>query len=309
MKKILVTGATGFIGSQTLTILNQKGYEVHAVTSKGHNRIHKTTDIIWHCFDLLKTSEIEELFENVKPDEMLHLAWYAVPGKYVNSEENLLWVQSSIVMLKNFNNNGGKRFVFAGTCAQYDLGYGYLDEERTPLRPNSLYGVCKLSFENIAQKYCNSNGISFASGRIFYLYGEMEKGNRIIPYVINCLLNNEIAHCSHGNQIRDFLNVKDVACAFVEILQSNIEGSINIGSGEGVKLKNILLKVGEKLGKKDLIHFGDIKTLLEEPNMIVANNKRLMNETNWTQKFYLDNGLDETINWWIKSSSIEMIKK
>lgn len=301
MNKVLITGATGFIGINTLSILNKIGYEVHAVTSKMNDNSKYDTDVIWHQCDLLNVLEIKTLFNDVKPDEILHFAWYAVPGKYAETEENLLWVKASMEILKNFKINGGKRFIFAGTCAQYDLNYGYLDEGRTPSNPSSLYGVCKLSFENIAQKYCSNNGISFASGRIFYLYGERENSNRIIPYVINCLINNQIAHCSHGNQIRDFLNVKDVALAFVEILQSYVEGIINIGSGQPVKLKDVLLRIQEKLHKRDLIRFGDIDVSRNEPEMIVCNNKKLKNQTKWVQKFNLDNGLDEAINWWIKN--------
>ena len=301
MKRVIVTGGSGFIGYNTLQCLLDEGYEVHALTSKDVE-VLECNNIIWHKVNLLEKSEVEKMIKEIQPTDILHFAWYAVPGKYNNAEENLLWLESSMELLKKFKLYGGKRFVFAGTCFEYNLNYGYLSERLSPLEPNSLYGICKYSFENIAMKYCANTGISFASGRIFYLYGEMEKTNRIIPYVIHCLINNEIAHCSHGNQIRDFLNVKDVASAFVEILQSNVEGSVNIGSGEGVKLKDILLKIGEKLGKKDLIHFGDIKTSTDEPEMIVANNKRLKTETNWVQKFGLDNGLEETINWWMKKS-------
>ncbi|MBU3170206.1 NAD-dependent epimerase/dehydratase family protein [Clostridium estertheticum] len=301
MKKVIVTGGSGFIGYNTLKYLLSEGYEVHALTSK-NVEVLECNNVIWHKANLLEKCQVQKIIKEIQPTDILHFAWYAVPGKYNNAEENMLWLESSMELLKCFKLYGGKRFVFAGTCFQYDLNYGYLSEKLSHSEPNSLYGICKYSFENIAMKYCANNGISFASGRIFYLYGELEKANRIIPYVINCLINNEIAHCSHGNQIRDFLNVKDVSSAFVEILQSNIEGNVNIGSGEGVKLKDILLRVGKKLGKKDFIHFGDVKTSPDEPEMIVANNKRLRTETNWVQKFDLDNGIDETINWWIKKS-------
>jgi nucleoside-diphosphate-sugar epimerase len=300
MKRVVVTGASGFIGCQTLKLLNKSGYEVCAITSDIKNKL-TIEGVHWEEINLLNKEDIKPILEKFNPTDFLHFAWDATPGKYTNSEENLKWVRASIDMLILFKNNGGKRFVFAGTCFEYDLKYGYLIENTTPTNPSSLYGTCKLSFENIAQKYCLNNDIKFITGRIFYLYGERENSRRVIPYVINCLLNNETAYCSHGNQVRDFLNVKDVASAFVEILKSDVEGVVNIGSGNAIKLREILLKIGEKLEKKQLINFGDENTPMNEPEMIVANINKLKNETNWVQKYDLNSGLDETINWWMEN--------
>lgn len=299
MKKILVTGATGFIGSVTLKFLLQKGYEVHAVSSREKEK-SSNNDIHWHYVDLMNLSKIKGLFLKVRPTHLLHLAWYAVPGKYANAEENLLWIQSSVEMLKNFKEFGGERIVFAGTCFEYDLNYGYLNEDITPSKPNTLYGICKYSFENIAWNYCIKNQLSFACGRIFYLYGEKENPQRIIPYVINNLLHNKIVSCSHGNQIRDFLNVYDVASAFTEIIDSDLEGIVNIGSGKPIKLKEIILTIGKSIGKENLIHFGDFKATETEPPMIVSNNTKLISNTNWTQQYEIHTGLDITIDWWRK---------
>lgn len=299
MKRILVTGATGFIGNTVCKLLLQKDFEVHAISSR---EIKNTlnTDIYCHRADLLNFVEIKELISEVRPTHLMHFAWYAVPSKYANAEENLLWVQVSKEILENFKEFGGKRMVFAGTCFEYDLKYGYLKEDTTPSRPNTLYGICKYSFENIARDYCIKNELSFASGRIFYLYGEGESAKRIIPYVINNLLDNKVVRCSHGNQIRDFLNVYDVASAFIEIINSDLEGIVNIGSGKPIKLKEIILNIGKKIGKENLIHFGEIKSAENEPRMIVSDNTKLINNTNWTQKYDLDSGLDITIDWWRK---------
>ncbi len=297
LKKVLVTGASGFIGYKTLKFLKDKNYEVHALTTRDVN-FSNNDNIIWHKVDLLNNHSIEKIMALVQPIYILHFAWYVIPGKYNDSQENLVWIQSSIELLKKFKEYGGKRFIFAGTCFQYDLNYGFMSENLTPSKPNSLYGICKKSFENIAYEYCYKNNISFASGRIFYLYGERENKNRIIPYVINSLLDGKVANCSEGDQIRDFMYADDVANAFVEILDSNIEGVVNIGSGQPLKLKDILLKIGEKLNRKELINLGAIKAVSNEPIMIVSNNNRLKNETRWIQHYSLDEGLEKTIDWW-----------
>jgi nucleoside-diphosphate-sugar epimerase len=296
MKKILLTGATGFIGSHTLNILFQNGYEVHAVTSKVNTSLNP--NVIWHQVNLFDNNKVKDLLKNIMPSYLMHLAWYAEPGKYINGKENLKWLQSSIEMLQSFINFGGKKVVFAGTCFEYDLKYGYLQEAITPSIPNCLYGACKLSFESIAQMYCGMNNISFASGRIFYLFGEGENKNRIIPYVINSLLNDSIANCSHGNQIRDFLSVRDVALALVAILESETKGIVNIGSGNPIKLGDLLLTIGEKLQRVELINLGAVKTPMNEPSMIVAENKKLIEETSWKQTYSIEEELDITIEWW-----------
>ncbi|WPC41056.1 NAD(P)-dependent oxidoreductase [Clostridium sp. JS66] len=297
MKKVLVTGASGFIGYRTVKSLLNKGYEVHAIAMNG---VAIDKSIRWYNTNLLNKEEVFNLLKEIQPEAIIHFAWYTVPGKYNNSNENLLWLQASIELLKVFKEFNGKRFIFAGTCAQYDLAHGFMDEKITPSKPNSLYGICKHSFENVALEYCNKNHLSFVSGRIFYLYGERECEDRVIPYVINKLMDNEIAYCSHGNQIRDFMYIEDIANAFVEILHSNAEGIVNVGSGKPVRLKDIFFEIGRQLNKPELIHLGDVNSSFNEPIMIVANNNRLKTETNWIQRYSLHKGIEKTISWWKK---------
>lgn len=298
MKKVLVTGASGFIGRNTLKTLVKKGYEVHAVSSRIINK--NSRNINWHCVNLLDKFQIEKLFKLYRPNHLIHFAWSVEPSKYLNADENLIWLQSSIDILKSFTRYGGNRVVIAGTCFEYDLRYGYLNEKLTNEKPNSLYGECKLSLNNISRIYAIRNGLSLAWGRIFYVYGPYESPKRVIPYVINSLLNREVAYCSHGEQIRDYLNVYDVASAFVDLLESNVEGNVNIASGNPIKLKEIFLKIGRMIDREDLISLGAIKTSHDEQSLIVADIKRLRDEIGWTPCYSLDKGLNETIEWWKK---------
>lgn len=294
MKKILVTGASGFIGRKILKLLVNGGYEVHAVS----RNIFNCNKVKWHSANLLDKYEADALIKKIEPECIFHFAWYVIPGKYNNFERNILWLQASIEILKSFKEAGGKKFIFAGTCAEYGKSYGLMNEENTPSNPESIYGICKLSFEKIALEYCHQVAMKFVSGRIFYLYGENENENRVIPYVINKLLKNEIALCSNGNQIRDFMYVDDVVGAFYGVLENNVEGIVNIGSGQAIRLRDILMSIGEKLGKTELIHLGGIKANVNEPPVIVADNQKLIIEANWKQQYNLDQGIDRVINWW-----------
>lgn len=291
-----MTGATGFVGRWTLNKLIEKGYEVYAISSKKHKNNSKF--VYWHICDLLELSKIDKLFKEIKPTHLLHFAWYTEPAEYKNSNGNLSWVQSSIEIIKDFKKNGGKRAVIAGTCFEYDLEYGYLIENLTPSQPNTLYGICKLGLQKILKDFSKKNNLSLAWGRIFYIYGPFENSARIIPYVINSLLDEKKALCSHGNQIRDYLYIEDAASAFVNLLDSKVEGIVNIGSGQAYQLKEIFTLIEEKIGGKNMIELGKLETALNEPHIILADIDRLNNEVRWKPQYDLSTGLDKTISWW-----------
>lgn len=295
MKRILLTGATGFIGRHCLPILSARGYEVHAVSKRGS--LDGSSDIHWHKVDLLNSLQLQDLVAEVAPSHLLHFAWYTVPGKYWTSLENIRWVRSSLELLQAFAENGGKRAVMAGTCAEYDWRYGYCSEKLTPLAPTTLYGTCKHSLQIMLDSLSKQTGLRSAWGRIFFLYGPYEHQDRLVSSVIRSLLIDERAHCSQGDQIRDFLYVKDVADAFVALMESGVEGPINIGSGRPVTLKNIIQEISEKIIDRDHIEFGAVPVSSDDPPLLVADARRLSKEVNWSPKYSLDQGLDETIVW------------
>lgn len=298
MKRVLLTGATGFIGGHCLPLLSARGYEVHAVSSK--DLLENRSDVYWHKVDLLHSGKSWDLIAKIKPSHLLHFAWYAVPGKYWTSLENIRWVQSSLNLLDAFIFYGGQRAVMAGTCAEYDWKYGYCSEKLTPLVPSTLYGSCKHSLQLLLDSVSKQTGLSTAWGRIFFSYGPHEHPDRLVSSVIRSLLLGEHARCSHGNQIRDFLYVKDVADAFVALLESNVQGPVNIGSGKPVVLKDMLRHISYKLNGERNINFGVVPVSLDEPPLILSDVNRLNKEVGWVPKYDLDKGLNETISWWRK---------
>jgi nucleoside-diphosphate-sugar epimerase len=296
MKKVLVTGATGFIGRHCLPLLLERGHKVHAVSSR--DSVDKLPNVHWHRADLLDLEQVSVLIAKVRPTHLLHFAWFTVPVKYWNSLENLRWVRASIDLLETFTAYGGERIVMAGTCAEYDWRYGYCSEQTTPLASTTLYGICKNSLQNMLDAFARQAGLSAAWGRVFFLFGPHEHPDRLISSVICALLKGEPARCSHGNQIRDFLYVKDVAEAFIALLESNIAGAVNIASGYPVAIKDAIMKIAEKLHRKDLIQLGVLPVSAYEPYLLVADVSRLTNEVGWEPKYDLDRGLQQTIAWW-----------
>lgn len=297
MKRVLLTGATGFVGRHCLPALLSRGFEVHAVSSQsepeGNAGVH------WHKADLLKPTEVWELARRVEATHLLHLAWYAVPGKFWTSTENVRWVQASLELMQAFHHAGGSRLVMTGSCAEYDWSYeGYFDETRTPLVPRSLYGVSKHALRMVVESYCRGQGVSAAWGRIFFLYGVHEPEGKLVASVIRSLLRGEPARCSHGRQVRDFLYVEDVASALVALLDSDVTGAVNIASGEPVTLSSIIQGIAERLGRPDLVRLGAIDAPPNEPPLIVGSNARLEREVGFKPRYNLQQGIDASIDWW-----------
>lgn len=296
MNKVLLTGATGFIGRAIIPILLSRGFEVHAVTRKTIG-LTVLEGLHWHCVDLLDYNKTEKLVEIVKPQYILHFAWYAIPKKYWISLENVSWVNASLVLLQAFIKNGGERVVMAGSCAEYDWSYGYCSENVTPCKPQTLYGTCKKSLQNILESFAKQSGISAAWGRIFFLYGPYEDQSRLVSSVITSLLKDETADCSEGSQIRDFMHVEDVASAFVALMEAKVEGVVNICSGNPFSVKEVVTLVAQQMQRENLLQFAD-SPLPNEPPILIGDNRRLKNEVKWEPSFDLKSGIAQTIEWW-----------
>jgi len=292
MKKVVVTGASGFIGRHTLRLLIDSGFEVHALSRNNQfNRLYN--DCIWHNYDLFDYESTYELIKAVRPSHIMHFAWDVNPNNYINSINNYNWVEASMRLIQNFHEFGGERVIIAGTCAEYDWSDGYLCENETPLSYENSYSACKNSLQHLVRSFAKSVDMSLAWGRIFWLYGPYENKNRLVPSLINCLMNNKEFICKSGNSTRDFLHVYDVAEAFISLLLSNVEGVVNIASGNPIKVEDLVLKVANKLDKVQLINFAN-----EEDSFAVAKTDRLKLEVQWNSKIDIEKGISNTIDWW-----------
>lgn len=297
-KKLLITGASGFIGSHCLSLLDSGEYEIHAVSSKSVNGFQKQA-VTWHQIDLLDEKQCSEMIIDLRPSHILHIAWHVVPGMKSNYPSDFLWVKSGLNLIQSFAKNGGQRIVVAGTCAEYDWKHGFLSETLTPLNPKGTYGTCKHAFQMLLGAFCEHQGISWSWGRIFFTFGPHENPNRLVPYIIRTLLKGRQADCTHGKQVRDYLYVLDVADALVKLLKSDIQGPINISSGVPVQQKTIIGEIAQKMKVgSELVRLGAKPTGKNDPPFIVGSNQRIKSELNWQPKIGLDRGLLETINWW-----------
>lgn len=292
--KVLVTGGGGFIGRHCIKQLAESGHEVFAIYNSTPLKMSGVESLNGN---LLEPHSSEEILERVQPSHLLHLAWTTGHGSYWTDPQNFDWVNASICLVEKFYEFGGKRAVIAGTCAEYDWSYKYCDERLTPANPATLYGQSKLELQtklNLISEKISSNTVY---GRIFSLYGPYEDPKRLVPDMIINLINGKEAVCQNPNLIRDYLHVEDVASAFIALLKCELSGAVNIGSGQGISLGDIALKIEEKFHVNGCLRRIEKQLKQDNHQELIANPSRLMS-TGWRSKYSLEDGLENTINWW-----------
>lgn len=285
MKRVALTGGTGFIGAATLEPLRARGYEIHAL---GRAAPSGTTH---HAIDLL-ADDPTPLLARIAPTHLLHFAWYAEPGKFWAAPVNLDWVAASLRLVRAFAATGGGRLVAAGSCAEYDwTGNGVLDERATRLSPSTLYGSAKAALFEVLTAAAPVLGLSFAWGRVFFPYGPREQSGRLLSSILDGIAAGREVDLSEGGQRRDFLHVDDVGTAFAELLDSDVEGPVNIASGEAFAVRDFATLAAEIAGAPHLLRHGARTMQPGEPPLLVATTHRLREEVGFAPRRTLAGGL------------------
>ena len=306
LKRVLVTGAGGFIGRCSVAPLLSRGYDVHAVLSGASEGAppEELRGAAVHSADLLDPAAIDALLELVSPTHLLHFAWIAAPGIYWHSPDNVRWLNASQHLLRRFKAVAGTRVVMAGSCAEYDWARaGVCVERATPLADEAggavtAYVAGKLALQRSLAEFGEEAGLSTAWGRIFFQFGPHEHENRLVASVTRHLLMNQQALCTHGQQVRSFLHVADVGVAFAQLLDGNVSGPVNIGSDERISLAELIERIAQKIGRPDLVRLGARGTATEEPPLLVPDIRRLRDEVRFKPRYALNEAIDDTIAWW-----------
>jgi nucleoside-diphosphate-sugar epimerase len=292
---VLLTGATGFIGSHCIEPLRRRGYEVIATCN---TRRPALDGVSWIATDLLAPGAAAKVVEDAKPSHLLHLAWYVEPGKMIGAPENLDWSRASIELVRAFHSAGGERCVIGGSCYEYDWRYGYCNEQLTPRQPDTLYGRAKLGLSEMLLGYCSATSLSGAWGRMFFLYGPNENPRRLVPSVILSLLKGEPALSSHGQQLRDYMHVSDAAEGMTALLDSEARGAYNIASGKATSIASIVESLGDLTGRADLLRIGAIAARSNDSPLVVGDPAAAKRDFGWEASVALKPGLASTIEWW-----------
>lgn len=298
--RILLTGATGFIGSHVARRLLIENHEVHAVVrpTSSRRRIADITDRLRFApVDLEDRRSLRGVVAAIKPELCLHLAWYAEPGKYLTSPINLDCVAWSLALAREVHEAGCPRLVCAGTCFEYEFGAAPLAESSST-RPRTLYASCKLALLHTLEAFAEQTGLPFAWLRFFYLYGPWENERRLVPVVIQRLLRNENVDLTTGEQVRDYIHVEDAAAAVVAAATSSLSGCVNLCTGQPTTIRSMAETIGRELKRTALLRFGARASDPNDPPFIRGDNRKLLEATGWRPGYDLERGLRQTIDWW-----------
>lgn len=238
--KILVTGATGFIGTNLIPILLEKGY---AIVASSRN-IEKARNQPWFklveyiSWTIENTPASINLYNHFnQPDLLIHLAWEGLPnyGSSHHIESNMM---ANYYFCKNLIQHGLKDLTIAGTCMEYGKINGELNEEMAS-NPANAYAIGKLNLLNCLNALKNQFGFDLKWLRLFYMYGEGQNKNSLYPQLMDAIRDRkEYFNMSKGDQIRDYLSIQEMATYIIKVaLQTNITGIINICSGRPITVK------------------------------------------------------------------------
>lgn len=289
-RKILVTGASGYLGRRIVAALAGKA----DVTILGRRPLEGAPSLV--C-DLSDEAAVTEAVKTARPTHLIHAAWYVEHGKFWTAPENRDWVGYSLGLLRVFRENGGTYALGLGSCAEYGPQDGLLQEDHSPIAPTTLYGQCKDAFRRAADVYAQESGLAFAWARIFFPIGLDEPAERLVASVARRLAQGADAPCSEGTAIRDFIDVRDAGAAVAAILLAGSHGVHNVGSGRGATIAGVARRLGELAGHPEKVLIGALPSRGGEPPSLVADVSKLA-ATGFSPGFTLDQTLQDALAWW-----------
>lgn len=289
--RVLVTGASGFLGRHVLDALLRHGIDTVAV-GRRRPELHPTVDFL--ATDLLTEPDFAPLLAEARATHLLHLSWYTEHSLYRTSPLNLRWVEATTRLVEAFCVAGGSRVVVAGTCAEYDWSHGWCREDETPLAPTTLYGIAKDATRRLTAAVAAAHGVPLAWGRVFLPHGAGEAETRLIPSLIDVFSGRRAPFEVDTTAFRDFLHADDVAEAFLALTTTEATGAFNISSGQPVMLESVVEVIARLLGGRA----GDVLALSAprpgEPPLLAGQNMKLRS-LGWRPTLSLTKGLARSI--------------
>ncbi|MCE5286380.1 MAG: NAD-dependent epimerase/dehydratase family protein [Pelosinus sp.] len=299
--RVLVTGATGFVGACLARRMVSSGYDVHIFTRKQSNRwriADLSKSITNHEVDLCDSDNVDKAIKDIRPNIVYHLATY---GGFAFQQDTRNIMQSNLMgtinLLQSCEAIGFDYFVNTGSSSEYGLKESPMKEEDITA-PIGDYGVSKVAATLFCQSEAVRKSMPIVTLRLFSPYGNWDDPKRLIPYVIKSLLREEVPQLSTPTSVRDYVYIKDILDFYQMIVNQPLAaGNIyNVGSGIQQSIGSIVTTITKIIGNGIEPIWGAIEQKRPESSLWVADIAKARN-TGLEVKVDLETGLQETISW------------
>ncbi len=270
--RLLITGASGFIGRHVLELLRAQGVSAWTLGRIPPPDWPAGTHI---ACDLLAGDGCAAALRRLEPSHLLHLAWVTDHAHYQASPLNAEWVRATQALVHAFARSGGRHLVVAGSCAEYDWSQGWCHEDTTPLAPNTFYGLAKDATRRWLEEHAETLGLRLAWGRIFFPFGAGQSAQRLIPSLVSVLQGYKPAFPIHALQQRDFVSAPDVAQALWTLLHGPATGCYNISSAAPVAIGELVRTLASLLGTDPTPMLAAAANGVQPPALVAGENRRL----------------------------------
>jgi nucleoside-diphosphate-sugar epimerase len=296
---VILTGATGFIGSAAFAELNRHEIRTLVLLRQESDRrrlpsLPAQNTFVFSRFD--QPDLVKQIGEQ-RPNVCIHCAWRGVSGQERNADfqvsENLALTLASVELAAR---SGCRQWIGLGSQAEYGNANRVLDETATT-NPTTFYGKAKLLAGNEALAICARKGIAGAWLRIFSTYGPGDHPHWMIPHVIREFLNGRPPQVTRCEQIWDYLFVSDAARAIVSLADGKTSGVFNLGSGEARPLKDIIELIRVESGSSVQPAYGALPYRPDQVMHLQADISKLSAATGWTPQVGLEEGIRRTVAW------------
>lgn len=289
MKKVVLTGGTGFIGYWLIKELVKNNIFVYAIVRKNSPNKEKLRGI-----ENVKIIEMGLREINLLPlyvdqaDVFYHLAW---EGDRNNIDSQIVNIANSVLAMRVASKLGIEKFIATGSQAEYGPARDLIDEEH-PTNPTTAYGVCKLATYKALEVLSRYLDINLAWIRVFSVYGPGDNPNTLISYLIRCFNEERVPELSKGNQIWNYLYVEDAVKALYLLGINNATGVFNLAGGQNGPLKDFILEARDMIKPNLKLNFN---SLIEKNKINLNVDIRKINKTlDWQPKYSFKEGIKKT---------------
>ena len=296
MKRLLISGGTGTIGSSLIRIASEKGLFVTVLVRKGSPRIDNipkagNVEIIECNLD-----DYKNLSLNKEYDSFIHLAWDKTLGaSRDNTDIQMLNIQYTLDAVRLASRCGCKKFVGLGSQAEYGVSENALSVDSL-VNPESGYGIAKFAAGKMSELLCKQLGLKFNWIRVLSVYGPNDAEFTLISYVINSLKSGVSPEITKCEQIWDYIYSDDASEAILSIEENGVDGRYYpLGCGEGRPLRDYIEDIKDVIGADVPLLFGAKEYYPHQPMYLVSDNECLFQDTGWKPKYSFREGISKIV--------------